>query len=122
MSKIILILFTFFIIVPLQAGNLPPIKYPKSIASISDVSDIACDLCGCYMGLDPNYHKNLVGLRFNTFKFATEAHVTTNSESDHPGHPGEATTEYYNAVELFGRYYFTPKIRVLLSVPFLLMI
>lgn len=100
-------------------NELKLLKSPEKLSDIGSLSDIGCDLCGCYMGIDPNYHMNLVGFRFHTFKFVTETHLTESLiQNDHPDHEGTQSTEYYNDLELFGRYYFTPKIRVLFSIPF----
>ena len=51
--------------------ELKLLKNIKNLSDIGSISDIGCDLCGCYMGIDPNYHLNLVGFRFHTFKFVT---------------------------------------------------
>lgn len=122
MKKIIFIVCILSIASFAYAGNFPhkhKLKSPKKLSDITDIQSTECDLCGCYMGLDPNFHMNLVGLRFHTFKFVTEAHTTASDpQTDHEGHPGVASTEYYNNVELFGRYYFTPVLRVLFSIPF----
>ncbi|MDZ4712571.1 MAG: hypothetical protein SGI89_09645 [bacterium] len=122
-KTIILLILT---IVSVQAWSFTPkhihLKKPVKLSDITDIAnteDTECDLCGCYMGLDPNFAKNQVGIRFSMIKFFTAGHAAvTNTEVDHPGHTTEASTEYYNDLELYARYYFTPKLRVMLSVPF----
>ncbi len=122
MKKLIFTLLFLGLITPAHSKDNDELKFPKNPEKLSDIgsiSDIGCDLCGCYMGIDPNYHMNLAGIRFHTFKFVTEAHSTESLiQSDHPNHEGTQSTEYYNNLELFGRYYFTPKIKVLFSIPF----
>ena len=122
MKKLLfIIIFLSFITSAHSKDNdeLKLLKNPKNLSDIVSISDIGCDLCGCYMGIDPNYHLNLVGFRFHTFKFVTESHNSESLiQSDHPGHTGAQSTEYYNNLELFGRYYITPKIKVLFSIPF----
>ncbi|MEO6694774.1 MAG: hypothetical protein ABIY50_10865 [Ignavibacteria bacterium] len=111
------------LISPVSAKNTSDtklLKLPQKLSDIHDMNDTECDLCGCYMGLDPNFSKNQAGIRFSSIKFFTEGHheQETNSLTDDPDHGTVASTEYYNDLELYLRYYFTPKFRVLLSVPF----
>jgi len=98
---------------------------PKKLSDISDRSDIGCDLCGCYMGLDPNFDMNQIGIRLTSYKFSMSGHSSSASSSnpnelqlDHAGHGESASTEYYNDVELYFRYYITPKLRLFFSIPF----
>lgn len=100
-------------------------RYPKKLSDISDRSDIGCDLCGCYMGLDPNFDLNQVGVRFTSYKFFTEMHSSSSGSQsqnepqlDHGGHDGTASTEYYNDLEFYLRYYISPKFRLFFSIPF----
>jgi len=95
------------------------LKIPLKLSDINNIGNTECDLCGCYMGLDPNFAKNQVGVRYSMIKFFTEAHIEDqNPLTDHENHPGTSSTEYYNDLELYVRYYFTPKFRVLFSIPF----
>lgn len=101
------------------------LKFPKKLSDISQKADIGCDLCGCYMGLDPNFSMNQVGIRFHSFKFFMEGHQSTGTAAnpnepqlDHGGHGSQSSTEYYNDMELYIRYYFSPKFRILFSIPF----
>ncbi len=100
MKKIFLILISIGFISSALADNFKDkinLKTPLKLSDIVDIGNTECDLCGCYMGLDPNYHKNIVGLRYHTFKFFTAAH--TDITTDHPNHPGVSSTEYYNNIE-----------------------
>jgi hypothetical protein len=94
-------------------------RNPEELSDITDLSDAQCDLCGCYMGLEPNFDKNQIGLRYYTFKFNNEAAPATDDPLlDHDPEPGKASTEYYNNVELYGRIYINLKTRILFGMPF----
>lgn len=101
------------------------IKFPKKLSDISDRSDIGCDLCGCYMGLDPNFDLNQAGIRITSYKFISDHHSTSSGSQsqnepllDHGGHEANSSAEYYNDLELYFRYYITPKFRLFFSIPF----
>jgi hypothetical protein len=97
---------------------------PFKLNEIEDINNTECDLCGCYMGIDPNYHKNLVGIRFHQFKFFKAAEQEEGNITDNNGtnrvmhHSTNESTEFYNNAEIFARYYFNPKLRALISIPF----
>ncbi|MEP7146471.1 MAG: hypothetical protein ABI792_05640 [bacterium] len=118
---LILILLAFFIS-EVNAANFPKhalLKKPLKLSDINNISDTQCDLCGCYMGLDPNFAKNQAGIRVSSIKFFTEGHIeTSRTEIDQPGESNSNSTEIYNDLEFYVRYYFTPKFRVLFSIPF----
>lgn len=105
------------------------LKKHRKHSDLQDKSETECDLCGCYMGLEPNFSKNQIGLRYYTFKFFTEAHTetATGTQTDntgtpnhitHEGHTGTSSTEYYNNVEIYGRIYLSAKTRILFGIPF----
>lgn len=106
----------------MRAENNPKLNFLNKNLKLSDISDktdltdINCDLCGCYMGLEPNFSKNSIGIRYSLFKFYT-APQAEDPELDHPESNSEST-EYYNNIELFFRYYFTPKFRVIATIPY----
>ncbi|MEO8665720.1 MAG: hypothetical protein ABI462_09510 [Ignavibacteria bacterium] len=123
MKKLFLILTAFiFLGTAANAANSPKhihLKKPLKLSDINDIQDTQCDLCGCYMGLDPNFALNQVGIRFSSIKFFTEGQPeTTDPALDHPGDGTQSSTEYYNDLEFYLRYYVTPKFRVLFSLPF----
>lgn len=98
---------------------------PKKLSDISDRSDIGCDLCGCYMGLDPNFDLNQVGVRVTSYKFFISGHSSSSGsmspgepQYDHGGHGENTSTEYYNDLEFYMRYYISPKFRLFFSIPF----
>ncbi len=147
MKKLILVLALLFISTSSKAENNPKnskdikdIKDPKeqtndflkihlklSGQNKQDKSETECDMCGCYMGIEPNFSKNQVGLRYYTFKFFSPADPETAAETqtDNTGLPNQvnheehsSSTEYYNNVELYGRIYISPKMRVIFGIPF----
>jgi hypothetical protein len=72
------------------------------------------------MGLEPNFDKNQIGLRFYTFKFFNEPQaVVSDPNLDHDDE-GSTTgsTEYYIYVELYGRIYLSLKTRIIFGIPF----
>lgn len=71
----------------------------------------ACDVCGgsgtgAYLGLMPQYQRNLIGLRLQTQSFTTEA-----------SHAEEATDEYQR-YELLAAYYVTKNIQLIGILPY----
>ncbi|MBS1518638.1 MAG: hypothetical protein JSS91_11180 [Bacteroidetes bacterium] len=120
MKTLICFIFISLIFTSVKAadpGGDIKINFPKKVSGLNDIQENACDLCGCYMGLDPNYSYNQVGLRYHTFKFHSDAHSVNEPQTDHESN-GSESNEYYNSIELYGRYYFTPKIKLLFSIPF----
>jgi len=73
------------------------------------LTDKACDLCGCYLGFQANYNRNVVGLRYRYREFDDNAADLTN-----PAY----TKELFNTFEIYGRYYVTPKIQLMVSIPY----
>ena len=77
-----------------------------------------CDLCACYLGIDPSYNSSQIGIRYSSFQYFTPGQTQTDPNLDHEEHGTEDSYESYNNVELTGRYYFSPQIRVLLNAPY----
>jgi len=133
MKKIIFILTVFvlsFTSIISNAKNSPKINLLKENLKLSDISDksekydksgisdIGCDLCGCYMGLEPNFSKNSFGIRYTSYEFYSSPHsAEENSNLDHPTSSTESY-EYYRNIEIFFRYYFSPKFRVIATIPY----
>ncbi len=88
-----------------------------SKSSVSDISDINCDLCGCYLGPDPNYNFNTAGIRYKQRVFnEPSSSQLSDPETDHSGHTHEGE-EIYNTYELWGRYYVSPKFQLVAVIP-----
>jgi hypothetical protein len=71
----------------------------------------ACDVCGgagtgAYLGMMPQFQRNLIGLRMQTQKFVTEA-----------THAEEAADQYQR-YELLAAYYVAEKLQLLAIVPY----
>lgn len=79
-----------------------------------------CDLCACYLGIDPNYNMNTVGVRFSRFAYSRDAIApVSNPNLDHEGHGGTGEVkETYDNYELFGKYYINPALRISFNIPF----
>ena len=80
----------------------------KSITSLKDIHSIECDLCGCYLGIEPKFGNNSIGLRYSYFNFQSSDAVPVDDRE----------TEIFSKVELVGKININPKFRVLLTVPF----
>lgn len=87
------------------------------LPATAGISGIACDLCGCYLGPDPNYNFNTAGIRYKLRRFSgDEMEEQNTSEQDHAGHQhGEEET--YNTAELWSRYYLSPKLQLFGIIP-----
>jgi hypothetical protein len=133
MKKLVFILILVSSLTSAVFGMDPKENYLRKLNKLSDIQDKSeteCDLCGCYMGLEPNFNENQIGLRYYTFKFFTEGHPETTAgrtanrngnslnEADHAGHGTVSSTEVYSNVELYGRIYLSPKTRIIFGIPF----
>lgn len=129
MNKLYLAIFFLISFSSVFAGENPDKDLLKNIKKLSDISGInenslkgdisetGCDLCGCYMGLEPNFNMNSVGVRFSSFKFYSPAHTAPDGNSDHPS-DGSESTEYYSNIDVYIRYYINPKFRIIATIPF----
>lgn len=122
MKKLILILAIFATTMVLKAEGNPRDDYLKKHLKLSDLRDKSqteCDLCGCYMGLEPNFSQNQIGIRYQTLKFHADAKpVVSNPLVDHQESGETESNEYYNNIEIYGRIYLSPKARILFGIPF----
>lgn len=76
----------------------------------------ACDICGCgiggnYIGILPDFHKHIIGLRYRLNSL--RSHIGTNGSNTYL-----TTTEKYITTELWGGWNIGKKFRVMLSVPY----
>lgn len=107
------------------AGSGPKHVYFKNPVKLSDISNVTetsdaeCDLCGCYMGLEPNFDKNQIGLRYYVFKFQNDPQISDSDPYlDHEEHSAKGSDEIYNNIELYGRIYINLRTRILFGIPF----
>lgn len=84
----------------------------------------ACDFCNCYLGLDPGYNKNTVGIR-GQYRYATHMMPVTGSmklthgEHEVPaGTPMEELQAEFTRFDLHARVYPLQKLQVIATVPF----
>jgi hypothetical protein len=77
----------------------------------------ACDYCNCYMGLNPHYKKNSIGLRYHLLNYSgthmskDELQELNLSESD--------ISEMRTSAELHVQWYPFQKLQILFSVPYI---
>jgi len=91
----------------------------KKINTLGDINNTQCDLCGCYFGIEPNFNQNSVGVRYSYFKYYSAPEpVVDNPALDHEVIGGTEETEIYSKVEIFGKYNVTPKLRLLVTLPY----
>lgn len=87
------------------------------VLAFTIVKATACDVCGCsasnqYLGILPQFHWNFAGLQYQYSSFS----------STHPslfeGQPSEHSRDYYNTVQLWGRYNFGRRLQAFLFLPY----
>jgi hypothetical protein len=82
------------------------------------LNSTACEICGCsingyHYGILPQFTKNFVGLKYSYRSFQSQHLI-----SEQLYILGHTSTEYYNAAELWGRFYVNKKIQLYAFVPF----
>lgn len=98
------------------------------IFSISEV--LACDMCGCFMGILPSDRRSFIGMNYRFRSFSGESVSGSPlfpdggfriAHADHNGtEPPKDAFEIYRAVELRGRYYLHPRLELNLVLPYLM--
>jgi len=88
------------------------------ISLLFSFSGFACEICGCsingyYFGILPQSLKNHIGVRY-TYRDFQSQHLISEQEFI----LGNKSTEYYNSMELWGRFYLNKKIQIMAFVPF----
>jgi len=82
---------------------------------------IACDLCNSYVGINPKYNNNAIGLRYrsssyNGYHSHTSVHKTGGTEHTHES--TSESSEYYGSYSLWTRWYASPKVQLLGNLNF----
>lgn len=80
----------------------------------------ACDFCNCYLGLDPGYNKNTIGIR-NSWKTTEWTSMVSAHRVAHGSDEvttGSTLTESFVNTELFVKYSPITKLRLFLTVPY----
>lgn len=75
----------------------------------------ACAICGCgagnyYLGIMPPFGKNFAGVRYRSYGF--RSHLGQGFK------PFEATHETFQSIELWGRFYLTPRLQVIALIDY----
>jgi hypothetical protein len=78
----------------------------------------SCDYCNCYLGLNPHYKKNLIGIR-NHFSDYVGSHYSI-YDLRSMGLSEDDFWERRDNIELHAQYYPVEKIQVLLSMPYVI--
>lgn len=77
----------------------------------------ACDICGCgvgggYLGVLPQFQKNLIGLRYLQSSFHHPATLLNTTDGQF------LKTDFYHSADLWLRYYMTDKLQVFTFLPY----
>ncbi len=76
----------------------------------------ACDFCNCYVGLNPQYKRNLAGLRYMPSFYSGSHH--SNQELSEMGYTNTSFKEIRTSYEFHGQFYPVQKIQLMISVPY----
>lgn len=79
------------------------------------VSVFSCDFCNCYLGLNPQSKKNIVGLRYHYMSF-TGTHIDE-SDLQELNLSEDDFWETRERIELHGQFYPNQKLQLLFSAP-----
>ena len=116
MKKIFLIFSLFILIVSLaKADDTYDCFKLKEIKTLGDINNIQCDLCAGYLGIEPKYGSNSVGIRYSYIKYSG---LVTESTPENPDGITHTQTEIFSRVELIAKYNVNNKFRLTLTLPF----
>ncbi|MCX8149806.1 hypothetical protein [Thermaurantimonas aggregans] len=98
-------------------------KLPKNLISLLIALSLvprnqqACDICGCgvgggYLGVLPQFQKNLMGLRYFQSSFHHPATLLNTTDGQY------LKTDLYHSADLWLRYYMTEKLQVFTFLPY----
>lgn len=83
------------------------------------LSAMSCDLCNLYLGLNPQYNNNQVGVRFRFRQAAgLHSHEHTGSSTVPHTHTSMYVTDRYLSTEVYARVYLNPKWVVFATLPY----
>jgi hypothetical protein len=88
------------------------------IFTVSIFISNACDFCNCYLGLNPHFKKNSIGLRYHYTSY-TGSHMDENKIREMNMSEDDFWERRTN-IELHSQWYPTQKIKVLLSIPYII--
>ena len=78
----------------------------------------SCDYCNCYLGLNPQYKKNTIGIRYHYMNY-TGTHESE-MELQEMGLSKDEFWETRTRAELHGQWYATPKLKIIFSAPYVI--
>lgn len=79
-----------------------------------------CDMCNMYVGLNPNYNKNTIGLRYRYSSYSDLGMIHTNASGNYnSNNSGKLNYRSYRTTELWAMYYPTPKVQLLFAIPYM---
>jgi hypothetical protein len=81
-------------------------------------SSFSCDYCNCYLGLNPHYKKNTIGIRYHYMNY-TGTHESQDELSD----MGLSKSDFWETrmrAELHGQWYATQKLKLIFSAPYVI--
>jgi hypothetical protein len=87
------------------------------LLSAISLSADCCDYCNCYLGLNPLYKKNTVGLRYYTMDYSG-SHLPASELTEH-NLSKDDFWEKRNSIEFHSQFYLTPRIQLLFSLPYI---
>ncbi len=114
MKNLIFIPLFAFMIAAAYSGDFENLKIhlknSETNFNYNSLPSHTCDLCGCYMGIDGE-NRNELGIRYRLRVF-NGPHMFSSDPA------ASSIREYYNTIELTGRYFVTPKIQISFSLPY----
>jgi hypothetical protein len=84
---------------------------------------LSCDFCNCYLGLDPGFNKNTIGIR-NSWRTAEWTPFSSTQRSAHTDHgtgeegSGSKLDESFVTMELYVKYAPVSKLRLIMTLPY----
>ncbi len=85
---------------------------------ICGLSSYACDFCNCYLGLNPHYKKNSIGLRYHYMPY--QGSQTSPLVLESMGLSKKDFWETRKDVELHAQWYPVQRLQVIISVPYVI--
>jgi hypothetical protein len=82
------------------------------------ITSFACDYCNCYLGLNPHFKKNTIGVRYHYMRY-TGSH-DDEAELQEMNLSKNDFWETRTRIELHGQWYPTQKLKVLFSAPYII--
>ncbi len=78
----------------------------------------SCDFCNCYLGINPHYKKNTVGLRLTNTAYSGS--LLNNSELALLDLTAQDFSETYSTMEAYSQFYPIQKLQVQIFVPYVI--